>query len=225
MVWRIKFERSAERELDKPDRQIARRILVYLHGRVATLDDPRSIGEALKGSKAGAQFAASLVSRIWAGSYSDKHGAKRGVVSGFIAAAVSGLLYLLSLGFVGLPVVSVTILLIGRAVLGRAESFIITGGVSWGLALVDKEHAGKVIAWVGTAMFAAMAFGGPFGTMMFDSYGFTSISLITTLLPLAVLTGIVRIPAVAPHPRKAQSALKSVVDSGPPLLVSATALF
>ena len=29
------------------------RILAFLHGRVATLDDPRSIGEALKGSKLG----------------------------------------------------------------------------------------------------------------------------------------------------------------------------
>ena len=41
------------RELDKLDQQAARRILAFLHGRVATLDDPRSIGEALKGSKLG----------------------------------------------------------------------------------------------------------------------------------------------------------------------------
>lgn len=33
--------------------QTARRILIFLHGRVAKLDDPRSIGEALKGSKLG----------------------------------------------------------------------------------------------------------------------------------------------------------------------------
>ena len=45
--------RSAVRELDKLDQQAARRILAFLHGRVATLDDPRSIGEALKGSKLG----------------------------------------------------------------------------------------------------------------------------------------------------------------------------
>jgi len=53
MVWRIKFERSAERELSKLDKQIAKRILVFLHGRVATLEDPRNIGEALKGSTLG----------------------------------------------------------------------------------------------------------------------------------------------------------------------------
>ena len=41
------------RDLGKLDRQAVRRILAFLHGRVATLDDPRSIGEALKGSRLG----------------------------------------------------------------------------------------------------------------------------------------------------------------------------
>lgn len=53
MVWRVELDPAAERELDKLDPQTARRILVFLHGRVAQLDDPRSIGEALKGSKLG----------------------------------------------------------------------------------------------------------------------------------------------------------------------------
>lgn len=54
MVWKIDLDPAAERELDKLDPPTARRILVFLHGRVAQLDDPRSIGEALKGSKLGA---------------------------------------------------------------------------------------------------------------------------------------------------------------------------
>jgi len=54
MAWKIEFDRAAERELDKIDVQIARRILTFLHSRVAQLDDPRSIGEALKGSRLGA---------------------------------------------------------------------------------------------------------------------------------------------------------------------------
>ena len=53
MAWKLEFDPAAERELDKLDPQTARRILVFLHGRVALLDDPRSIGEALKGSKLG----------------------------------------------------------------------------------------------------------------------------------------------------------------------------
>jgi len=53
MAWKIELDPAAERELDKLDHQAAKRILAFLHGRVALLDDPRSIGEALKGSKLG----------------------------------------------------------------------------------------------------------------------------------------------------------------------------
>ena len=53
MAWKIELDRAAVRELGKLDQQTARCILAFLHSRVATLDDPRSIGEALKGSKLG----------------------------------------------------------------------------------------------------------------------------------------------------------------------------
>lgn len=53
MVWLINFDDAAIKELAKLDKQIARRIIVFLRERVAVLDDPRSIGEALKGSKLG----------------------------------------------------------------------------------------------------------------------------------------------------------------------------
>lgn len=49
----IELDPTAEQELNKLDPQIARRILRFLHGRVATLDNPRSIGEALRGSQLG----------------------------------------------------------------------------------------------------------------------------------------------------------------------------
>ncbi len=39
--------------MDRLDPQIARRILMFLHGRLARIDDPRSIGDALKGSRLG----------------------------------------------------------------------------------------------------------------------------------------------------------------------------
>ncbi|CAB3744399.1 MFS transporter [Paraburkholderia rhynchosiae] len=161
--------------------------------------DDLGFGPFVVGVAAGAQFAASLFSRVWAGSYSDRRGAKRGVLVGLIAAAISGLLYLLSLAFVKEPTLSVAILLVGRAVLGGAESFLITGAIAWGLGLVDRQHAGKVIAWVGTAMFAAMALGGPVGTLLYTSLGFSAIALITALLPLMVLAYLVRMPAVGPH--------------------------
>ena len=54
MAWKVELDEAAEHELDKLDPQVARRILAFLFDRVAKLDDPRSIGESLKGSKLGA---------------------------------------------------------------------------------------------------------------------------------------------------------------------------
>lgn len=54
MVWRVEFSPVADRELGKLDPQHAKRMLKFLFERVAALDDPRSIGEALKGSSLGA---------------------------------------------------------------------------------------------------------------------------------------------------------------------------
>ena len=54
---------AIKEHLDKLDRQAARRILAFLQGRVAPLEDPRSIGEALKGSRLGDDNA-----RLWRGS-------------------------------------------------------------------------------------------------------------------------------------------------------------
>jgi MFS family permease len=156
------------------------------------------LGTLAVGLVAGSQFAASLISRPWAGHFSDARGAKRGVVAGLVAAAASGLLYLLSLGFSGSPLISLAILLLGRALLGGAESFIITAAVSWGLALADSSNTGKVIAWVGSAMFAAFAIGAPAGSALYASHGFVAISLATTLAPLVALPLVALLPAVAP---------------------------
>jgi MFS family permease len=120
----------------------------------------------------GSQFVAALISRVWSGHYADSRGAKRAILIGLLAAVAGGLLYLVSLRFVGTPGVSAAILLVGRALLGAAESFIITGGVTWGLALTGPPNAGKVIAWVGMAMFAALASGAPLGSILYSHGGF-----------------------------------------------------
>ena len=52
-TWKVEIDREAKRDLDKLDPQVTRRIERFLYERVATLDDPRSIGEALRGSKLG----------------------------------------------------------------------------------------------------------------------------------------------------------------------------
>jgi mRNA interferase RelE/StbE len=53
MAWKVELSSLAQKNLDQLDPQVARRVLSFLHERVSPLDDPRSIGEALKGSRLG----------------------------------------------------------------------------------------------------------------------------------------------------------------------------
>jgi mRNA interferase RelE/StbE len=53
MAWRIELSDLARKNLKQLDPQNARRILAFLNDRIATLENPRAIGEALRGSKLG----------------------------------------------------------------------------------------------------------------------------------------------------------------------------
>jgi len=53
MTWKIELTYEAERAIEKMDKQIARRIYAFLLLRLAKLDNPRMIGEALKGKELG----------------------------------------------------------------------------------------------------------------------------------------------------------------------------
>lgn len=53
MAWSIELGPRAQRQLKQLDPQVARRLSRFLFERIAPLDDPRSIGEALKGSELG----------------------------------------------------------------------------------------------------------------------------------------------------------------------------
>jgi mRNA interferase RelE/StbE len=53
MAWRVELSESADRELAKLDPQQCKRIMKFLDERVARLDDPRSLGEVLRGGRLG----------------------------------------------------------------------------------------------------------------------------------------------------------------------------
>jgi MFS family permease len=157
----------------------------------------------------GSQFVASVISRVWAGQFADRRGTKRAVIVGLLGAVLSGLLYLASLAFTGRPWVSAGVLLAGRALLGAAESFIITGAAAWGLAVAGPQNAGRVIAWVGMAMFAAMAVGAPIGMALYSSGGFAGVAAATTLTPFLTLLLVAQLRA-ASGPRGAPAGFLKV---------------
>lgn len=50
MAWKIEFDRAAQKELEKLDKAVARRILKFLYQRLGKQNDPRTIGERLQGT-------------------------------------------------------------------------------------------------------------------------------------------------------------------------------
>jgi len=53
LTWRIEFAESVAKQLRKLDPRVARRLTEFLRERVAPLEDPRSLGAALKGDELG----------------------------------------------------------------------------------------------------------------------------------------------------------------------------
>lgn len=53
MAWTINYTESALRQLKKLDQSIALRVVDYMDERVATVDDPRTLGKNLVGPKLG----------------------------------------------------------------------------------------------------------------------------------------------------------------------------
>jgi mRNA interferase RelE/StbE len=53
LAWKIEYADSVKDQLRKLDKQVARRILDFMDERIANLEDPRSVGEALKGARLG----------------------------------------------------------------------------------------------------------------------------------------------------------------------------
>jgi MFS family permease len=174
--------------------------------------DVLGFGPVVVGVVAGGQFTAALISRFWAGRLSDTRGAKYAVSLGLIASVVSGAFYLASLLTLDLPVLSVGLILVGRTLLGGAESLIITGGIAWGLALVAAEKSAKVIAWVGMAMFGALAVGAPLGSLIFAKWAFFGIALVTTLVPIVALGLIKNLRALIPK-ASPKASISTVLDA------------
>jgi len=54
--WRLLYSAEVVRNLDAIDQQVARRLVAYLMERVLPLDDPRTLGKALKGSRLGSYW-------------------------------------------------------------------------------------------------------------------------------------------------------------------------
>ncbi|MFV3382347.1 MULTISPECIES: MFS transporter [Pseudomonas] len=128
------------------------------------------------------QYLATLLSRPRAGRIIDNLGSKKAVMYGLFGCGLSGVLMLASSFFTDQPWLSLACLLIGRLVLGSAESLVGAGAIGWGIGRVGAEHTAKVISWNGIASYGALAVGAPLGVLMVKSLGLWSMGVSIMLL-------------------------------------------
>jgi len=146
----------------------------------------------------GIQSAATLACRHFSGTLCDTRGSRLAVQYGAALSVLSGLVYLLANALVPYPAVSLIALLSGRVLLGMGESLLITGALAWGVGLLGHSRSGKVMAWVGIAMYGAVACGAPLGIFVEAWAGaalaFATVAIMPLLGWLAVLS-LQRVPA------------------------------
>lgn len=159
--------------------------------------DQLGFSAVVAGLTIASQYLATLLSRPFAGRLVDSLGTKPAIVYGLSGIAISGVLTAIGVLLEQWPLLSLSILLMGRVFLGVAQGLIGVGTISWGIAQVGSEHTARAIAWNGIASYGAIAVGAPVGVLMVDQWGFFSVGIGLLALALSAL-GLIRKRVAAP---------------------------
>lgn len=152
------------------------------------MHDTLGLGAFVVGLVVGAQSWATLLTRHTAGTRSDRRGPRTTAALGLVVSAFAGLVQAGSAPLVeASPLAGLGVLLLGRALLGLGESLVITAALSWGVSLVGRERSGLVMAWIGIAMYGALALGAPLGSILAAHLGFVGVALLAASSPLVGL--------------------------------------
>ena len=152
-------------------------------------------GTVIAGLVISVQYLATLLSRPYASRYIDTRGSKRAVMVGLAGCGLSGVFMLVSSWLTSMPAWSLASLLIGRLVLGSAESLVGSGSIGWGIGRVGAQNTAKVISWNGIASYGAIAIGAPLGVVMVGHLGMWSLG--ASIIALGALGVLLAWPKLA----------------------------
>ena len=152
-------------------------------------------GTVIAGLVISVQYLATLLSRPYASRYIDTRGSKRAVMIGLAGCGLSGVFMLISSWLTSMPAWSLASLLIGRLVLGSAESLVGSGSIGWGIGRVGAQNTAKVISWNGIASYGAIAIGAPLGVVMVGHLGMWSLG--ASIIALGALGVLLAWPKLA----------------------------
>ncbi|MFH6567182.1 MULTISPECIES: MFS transporter [Pseudomonas] len=152
-------------------------------------------GTVIAGLVISVQYLATLLSRPYASRIIDTRGSKRAVMIGLAGCGLSGVFMLVSTWLTSMPAWSLASLLIGRLVLGSAESLVGSGSIGWGIGRVGAQNTAKVISWNGIASYGAIAIGAPLGVVMVGHLGMWSLG--ASIIALGALGVLLAWPKLA----------------------------
>lgn len=171
----------------------------YIHG-------PLDSGDVAVGIVIGAYAVTGLLLRPVAGRIADTRGRKPTVIAGALLVALSGFLYLPSIGIAGL--------IVARLILGAGEGAVYTAGSAWIVDLAPEERRGRVLGLYGLAVWGGLSVGPLLGEVLLDVGSYDLVFVVAGALPVlgALIALTARDPFVPlahaePHPLIAPEAV------------------
>ncbi len=160
-------------------------------------------GASIVGWTIGLQSIATVLTRGIAGNITDGTGARRSIFFGFGALALSSCLTLSASLMFFSPSESLALILVGRLVLGLAESLVMAGCLAASIAAVGPKRAGLAMVWVGIALFVGIAAGVPAGEAAYAAFGLMGIGVVSLVAAflVAILSVFVK-HTVNPHAKR-----------------------
>jgi MFS family permease len=160
-------------------------------------------GTVLAGLVISAQYIATFISRPRAGHLTDVLGPKRTAIYGLLACAGSGLGTFAAAFSTKSPVLCVTLLVVGRLMLGVGESLLSISGIIWGVGRAGSHNIAKVISWNGVATYTGLALGAPLGIVLEQQGGLAAVGLfvfLPAILTIALALRLTPLPLGEPKP-------------------------
>lgn len=168
---------------------------------------PLHEGDLAVGIVIGCYAITGLLLRPVAGRLADRRGRKPTALVGALLVALSGLLYLPSLGIAGL---------IGaRLVLGAGEGSLYTAGSAWIVDLAPVARRGRVLGLYGLAVWGGLSVGPLAGELLLEAGGYRAVWIFAAAMPLLGALIALRVPDPfqplahsEPHPLIAPEAVR-----------------
>lgn len=161
---------------------------------------------AMAGFAVSVQYLATFATRAGAGRRIDTIGPKKVVQVGLAAGVVSGVMLAISGVLTSLPALALLLVIVGRIILGFAESWVATAAIVWNIRRVGVARTAQVISWNGICSYGGIALGAPVATLLYHAPslsvfgGFCGVGLLSAALMGIGLPLAHRQPAVTPLP-------------------------